>query len=270
MFFVNLPLRYCAREPFYLDYFLTHSLCPELGIDAFACDSLDMAWHETLARTFAETGLATAVHLPFDDLRPASCDPLMAEASRERLLRAVRIARIYAPRHMVGHASFSPPASPEQAEQQFEAALATWRRVLAAWPDHPPLYLENTHDAGPERLAGLVSALRGLGLDVGVCLDVGHWHSFSQGVTRRDLSRWFAALSPFIGHVHLHDNRGEGDEHLGLGQGSIPWGEFFDLVEALPKRPTATLEPHTKDALRHSEAFIAEHSALLARLFRPV
>ncbi|EPR37626.1 Xylose isomerase domain-containing protein TIM barrel [Desulfovibrio sp. X2] len=268
--FVNLPLRYAERHPEYLEHFLAHGLCPELGIDAYAVDRLGRDWHERVAERLRAAGLAAAVHLPFDDLRPASTDPLAANAARRRILGALDVARIYGPRHMVGHPGLTEPNLPEQEDEQRASALATWNAVCDAWPGHPPLFLENTFDKTPDRLAALVAALRAAGRDVGVCFDAGHWHSFSRGSANRDLDRWFAALGPHIRHLHLHDNSGAADEHLGLGQGAIPWEQYLGLLAALPERPTATLEPHTAEALDHSLAFLRQHAERLASLIRGV
>ncbi len=267
-FFVNLPLRYVGQDPAWLDAFIARGLPPELGLDATAIDRFDDAWHAGVAARLRAAGLPCAVHLPFEDLRPASPDPVMAEASRSRLLAAARIARIYAPRHLVGHPSFQPPNDPAQASAQLAEALRTWNAVLAAAPGCPLLALENTHDRDPARLADLAARLRAIhGGRVGVCFDVGHWHSFARGHALADARRWIDALGPFIRHCHLHDNSGAGDEHLGLGAGSIPWDEILDLLGGLAQRPTATLEPHSEDSLLRSLDFIAGQAQRLAAVF---
>lgn len=38
-------------------------------------------------------------------------------------------------------------------------------------------------------------------------------------------------LKDKIGYVHLHDNNGEYDEHLGFGEGNLPILEVFKLFE---------------------------------------
>lgn len=271
MFFVNLPLRYVGEDPGWLDAFIARRLPPEFGLDATAIDRLGEGWHRRTAQRVHAAGLPCSIHLPFEDLRPASPDPLMAEASRQRLLAAVRLANIYEPRHMVGHPSFFPPNNPAQGPDQFAAAIATWEAVLGAAPRCPLLALENTHDKEPSRLAGLVAELRGShGTRIGVCFDVGHWHSFAGGHAKADATRWVEVLGPYIRHCHLHDNLGECDDHAGLGSGSIPWEEMLGLLADLPERPTATLEPHTEDALQCSLDFIAAHQDRFQAVFRSV
>lgn len=268
MFFVNLPLRYVGRDPAWLDAFIARRLAPEFGLDAQAMDQLDEGWHRGVAARLREADLPCSVHLPFEDLRPASPDPLVAEASRRRLLRAARIASIYGPRHMVGHPSLQPPNDPALEPAQLEASASFWSAMLDAAGDCPLLALENTHDKEPDRLAALAARLREQhGLRVGVCFDVGHWHSFAGGHARKDAARWLDALGPFVRHCHLHDNSGADDEHVGLGAGRIPWDEILDLLAALPHPPTATLEPHAEDALTQSLEFIHARQERFAAVF---
>jgi sugar phosphate isomerase/epimerase len=55
------------------------------------------------------------------------------------------------------------------------------------------------------------------GLDVGVCLDYGHAHLMG------DVSDAVEALSGHLWTTHVHDNRGQEDEHLTPYAGTIDW-----------------------------------------------
>lgn len=262
--FVNLPLSYLAARPEALDRLAARGLWPELGLDAASLDSLPERWHADAARRLAAAGLRPGVHLPFYDLRPGSGDACILSASRERLARAATIARIYAPTHMIGHPSLNSPLPPDTHEAMRERCRETWLTLLADWPDHPPLYLENTFDAAPDELAALVADLAPAGC--GVCFDVGHWHSFAGGSRRKDLGRWLDRLAPHIGHLHLHDNAGDCDEHLGLGAGKIPFTAFFARLDKLGVKPTATLEPHSEEALDRSLSYLERRPALFRKI----
>ncbi len=257
-FFVNLPLGYIHRDRSYLELFLAGKLAPELGLDAQVLEEQDDDWHWGVAAELAGGGLSCAMHLPFLDLQPGSLDDLILEATRQRLSRALRVARIYSPVHLVGHAAFNDDIYAELFSSWVSRAAATWRQVLSHWPGHPSLFLENTLETEPGPLADLLAELGGLG--AGFCLDVGHWFSFGKGWQRRDLAQWLVALRPHLKHLHLHDNDGSADQHLGLGQGSIPWDELFQGLQALGLQPTQTLEPHTREDLEHSLEFLTRHN----------
>ena len=93
------------------------------------------------------------------------------------------------------------------------------------------LLLENVPgDLGtPERLLQFIDYSR---LGVEVCLDVGHAH-LNQG-----LHAAFELLRPHIVSTHVHDNRGEKDDHLMPFDGSIEWTEAVrDLRRGEGKYP---------------------------------
>ncbi|MBU1003456.1 MAG: sugar phosphate isomerase/epimerase [Proteobacteria bacterium] len=261
--FVNLPLVSIARGESYFELFARRGIHPELGIDAFALDELSPRWHGRTARRLREAGLCCAVHLPFMDLRPGASDPAILGLTRERLARAMDLASEYAAAHMVGHACFLPGMDGTRVQDWLETSVSTWNGLLQSRPAGPPLYLENTYETTCQPLCDLLSLLPRQ--RAGVCLDLGHWHSFARGWERHDLGAWVAALGPHLGHLHLHDNDGSADQHLGLGQGAIPFAELFAALARHGLTPTMTLEPHTLEDYEHSSRFMAVHPEWFSR-----
>ena len=263
-FNVGVPLDYIAREPRYADLFVAQKINPELAMSAASLDRPDRGWHEELAARFRQAGLVPSVHLPFNDLHPGSPDKLILKASRARLTKAFALARIYSPGFMVGHLDYNKELHADDYPGWRERAMDTWTAFLDAWPDSPPLYLENTYEFDPEPLADVVSGLAGRG--VGVCFDVGHWHCFAQGWKRRDLERWVKGLAPHIRVLHLHDNDGSWDQHLGLGKGKIDWPAFFSLLDRYGIKSRATFEPHSEEAWTATQSFMARRPELFGFL----
>jgi sugar phosphate isomerase/epimerase len=72
--------------------------------------------------------------------------------------------------------------------------------------------------------------------DVGFCFDIGHAH-FGDGVRES-----FEVMKSNIRSTHLHDNHGERDEHLWIGEGTIDWNEAMDLIQTAPHVPPLLLE----------------------------
>lgn len=263
-FHVNLPVRYILRTPHYVDRFVAKSIHPEIGIDSHCLDTLDLGTHQQIAQRFHDAGLTCSVHLPFADLHPGSEDDLILDATRRRLDKALRIARLYSPTHLITHPHIQPHTLTDVAREQHARRIETYRRVILNWPDHPPLYFENTREPTPNLLPDLLTALSTAlpatySGTIGICFDIGHWHAFSHGHRNADLGRWMLALSPWLAHLHLHDNTGMGDEHLGLGQGSIPLDQLASLLQELHLTPTVTLEPHSEEAFSHSLRYLSEH-----------
>lgn len=269
---VNLPLSYLANDPSLLEELGKRGIAPELGLDALALTELSDSWHEELANHLALAELIPSIHLPFFDLRPASPDELILAATRLRLKGSFEVAMGYKPDCLVGHAGFDPAlhqGDEEKRRRWLDESLATWKVLEDIWPDHPPLYLENTRESDPTPLVRLLDHLTDhFEGSVGICFDVGHWFSFAGGARKEDilgdLDRWLETLGPYIGHLHLHDNSGEGDEHLGLGEGEIPLDSVLESLTRqgryLGENLSWTLEPHTKDALETSLAWLEERN----------
>lgn len=255
--YVNLPLASIAQGAPYLDLFLEEGLSAELGIDAFALNELSPRWHAETARRLAASGMRVAAHLPFMELRPGTSDPGLLAATRDLLARGMDLAEQYGAAHMVGHVCFIPDQDGTRAEDWLRITAETWNGLLGTRPGAPLLCLENTWETDYQPLLDLVSRLpEGR---AGLCLDLGHWHCYAGGVVRRDLTDWVGALGQRLKHLHLHDNDGSGDQHLGLGRGAIPFAELFAALAAHGLTPSMTLEPHTREDYEQSARFMAGH-----------
>lgn len=75
-----------------------------------------------------------------------------------------------------------------------------------------------------------------------LCLDMGHAHRFST----IPVSEWAENLKKYISHIHVHDNLRDWDNHLALGNGSIPLEEVFACLRR-QKNITYTIECNTKE-----------------------
>jgi sugar phosphate isomerase/epimerase len=263
-FYVNLNLRVADRDPSLVDRHIDGRVPPELGLDPLLMDAKTPAWHKALARRLDDAGLARTLHLPFFDLQPGSADRRIRAATRDRLLAAFETATIYAPDRLVGHAAYDRFLYVRSFPDWAARAADTWATVLESWPEHPPLCLENTHETDPATVAGAVAALRERLPEehrnmVGICFDVGHWHSFAGGSAKDNLTKWVEVLAPYLLHMHLHDNDGSNDQHLGPGQGNIPFDTLLALLAHHGLRPTVTFEPHTPLAYAQALDFAHVH-----------
>jgi sugar phosphate isomerase/epimerase len=88
--------------------------------------------------------------------------------------------------------------------------------------------------ATPDRLQEIVNTAHFE--DVGFCFDIGHAH-FGEGVRQS-----FEIMQDKIRSTHLHDNHGERDEHLWIGEGTIDWDEAMSLIRTAPRVPPMLLE----------------------------
>ena len=70
-----------------------------------------------------------------------------------------------------------------------------------------------------------IHALDGVDPIVGYLIDVGHAH-----VNAWDIPGTIDAVSHRLYGLHLHDNRGNCDAHLPMGEGTIPWDQVLAAI----------------------------------------
>jgi sugar phosphate isomerase/epimerase len=56
--------------------------------------------------------------------------------------------------------------------------------------------------------------------------------------------------------IHLHDNRGDLDEHLPVGEGTFPFPRLFSILKERKLRPILTVEAHSEKNLAKTLAGI--------------
>ena len=172
------------------------------------------------------------LHAPFAELCPAAIDPLVREIAKQRFLQAAALAKRYGAEKMVVHSGFIPLVYyPEWFAPQ---SAAFWREFLND-VDGLTLCVENVMETSPDALRQIAEQVNDPRLRI--CFDVGH--AFCQS---GELAPWLDALAPYSSHVHLHNNHGSFDEHLGLPDGTLDMAAVIRQLEALAPQATYTLE----------------------------
>jgi sugar phosphate isomerase/epimerase len=182
-----------------------------------------------------ETGLPSSLHSSFFELNLGSGYPELRELSRSRIKECINLASFLGSSPIVIHPGYFPSFEPElrsEAKKRFMEDLdiiLTYAKARGV-----KLVLENIQSPyffGFE-FAEMFSICSSLSLPF--CLDIGHAY-IMQGICgnsdrEREIARGIDKLSPFLSHIHIHDNHGLKDEHLGVGEGNI---DFSPIVEAI-------------------------------------
>lgn len=175
-----------------------------------------------------------SLHAPFGDLSPGSCDSLIRKVTRERFEFAYEYAVKLEAKQVVFHHGYVPGTN------TFQAWLRRSREFWASFlEDKDPgitFYMENLLEEDPCLIGAVVRAVDHPNLKV--CLDIGH--AFCHGKVA--LEEWIEQLGDQIGYVHFHDNNGDQDEHLSLGQGRIPLEQVCLGLERFAPKATWALE----------------------------
>jgi sugar phosphate isomerase/epimerase len=226
-----------------LDHFTRQRLNPEIGIDAAAIERFSWQDFARVADALHRHGLTVTLHAPFVDLSAGSTDPAIRAVTRRRFEELLKLVPLFRPRTVVAHAGYDWQRYAYFRETWLENTVEFWSWMAESLnPLGSRLMLENVYEHHPGELREVFERLRPH--DVGLCLDCGHLTAFG----RAPLEHWLAELGAWIGQLHLHDNRGQKDDHLPLGQGRIDFARLFAFLKAERRRPpVVTLEirrPH--------------------------
>lgn len=221
-----------------------HRLQPEI---AFKWPDLDPTLQSAVkqaGRQLAAEGLAVTVHAPFMDLNPGALEPLVRDATMRRWTETLEVADMLGARLVVLHPGYDRWRYGGQSQPWINACLDFFPPLL----EHAArieclLVLENIFEENPDTLRAVLQTLDSPWL--GHCFDVGHWRLFG----KCSMEQWFSVLGPWIRHLHVHDNSGDRDAHLAIGEGDIDFHQLFKLVETEQIPPSMTLEVHDCEAL---------------------
>ena len=186
-------------------------------------------------------GIHFSVHAPFADINIASPSNAMLNASLKRLKQSMQYAHdlnaylwIFHPGGKSGISSFYPGADWKQNQESIREIhkIAAELGLKIAMENLPEKY--NFLMKTPEDFSRFYAETDLE--DIGVVLDTGHAHLEGQ------IQPLLQKLPNKIVHVHISDNHGVFDEHLGLGNGTIDWQNFAKTLKAIEFSGTVLTE----------------------------
>ncbi len=250
---VNIPFSMLVES--YLDQFINYNLNPEIGLDARVLTTAHESDFIKVKEKLERAGLCITIHSPFIDLSAGSPDPEIRNVTKRRFEQVLGAASIFRPKAVVCHVGYDAKRYGFIREVWLENSLKTWRWMASRLrEENIQLTLENVYEDGPDDIIILFEELKEL--EVKFCFDTGHHSAFGTA----SMDQWLERMGDYIGQLHLHDNNGAEDEHLGLGLGKIKFERLFLwLKEKYDSPPLITLEPHKKEDLWPSLKFLSEH-----------
>lgn len=248
---VNLPFR-MMREGFF-DLFMEHGLNPEVGMDAVSLESFSDDDFRNIADRFHENGRRITIHGPFIDLSVGSPDPGIKDLTKRRFEQMIRLLPLFKPETVVCHAGYDEKRHVYFRDEWINESVKFW-----TWAGNEVkkagglLVLENVYEKNPDEILMILDRLDPE--TVGFCLDTGHQSAFGNV----SFEEWIGKTGSYIRQIHLHDNRGDRDDHLPLGKGSIDFAPLWDYLQGDNSRNIViTLEPHKEEDLWPSVEYLA-------------
>ena len=196
-----------------------------------------------IANWFRSTGISFhSLHAPMHEFGRSGAPPLNIAAVQKRdriaamdeIKRAIEVAEQVPFQFLVQHVGVNGESA---SGQKLESAITSLEHLRAfAKPLGVQVVVENIPNelSTPEGLVELLHTAHFT--DIGVCLDVGHAH-LAPGITHA-----FETLKHLIRTTHVHDNKGERDEHLWPGNGTIDWKEAVARLRTAVHVPALVLE----------------------------
>jgi len=175
------------------------------------------------ARQIAETtDLVITIHLPYSDLNLASMNQPIWEETVRQMKACLSLACDFA-RLAVVHPGHLSPLGMQMPDTAWSQNITGIRQICDHAADlDMKIAVENMVNMPallgrrPEEIAGILETVDRE--NVGFIFDVGHAN------TNGNVEN-FLKLKDIMIHAHMHDNHGERDEHLPVGNGTVPWNK---------------------------------------------
>lgn len=223
----------------------------ELYLSAEEMDATTVSQWERFLLPMVKREIPFTLHAPFMDLSPGSADAWIRKVSIERWLQMVPLIDLVAPKVVVVHPGYNRCFYEEHIEDWQERTAEALNVFIDSFTFNTKVGVENIFDRTPEPLRGLLE--KADHPQIGCCFDVGHFNVFGTG----SLQNWLETLGRWIVELHIHDNRGENDDHHALGTGTAPIREAIVWsLSNLKEEPVFTIESHTVEDLLASLRYL--------------
>lgn len=204
-------------------------------------DEFIQNYRDDLGDLFGKIDLA--VHGPFVELCPGTRDELIAKVSKYRMQQGYDVAKKLNAKYVVYHNGYFPRTY--SYIEWMQNAPNYWNDFLSDKKDDGiKVHIENVFEEDYFILNELMEEIADE--KTSVCLDIGHANVYS----KIDVREWIKILKRYIKHMHIHNNLGDRDTHLGINKGEIDIMEILDIMKE--KDITVSLEIADLDQLKES------------------
>ncbi len=165
-----------------------------------------------------------SLHGPYVELSPGTRDELIAKVSKYRMQQVYDVAKKMNAKYIVYHNAYYP--NTYSYIEWMQNAPDYWNEFLQdKKKDNIKIHIENVFE---EDYFIINELMEEIGDEkTSVCLDVGHVNVYS----KVEVKEWMRILKKYIKHMHIHNNKGDKDSHLGINKGSLDLLKILDSVK---------------------------------------
>jgi sugar phosphate isomerase/epimerase len=256
---IGLSMLYCLSEPF-------DRMIKRLNkVETRYVEVLDEGFHAlnkkrvaTLNQTAKSRSIEYTAHAPFADINIASPSKSILTASLKRLKESMAYANalnaklwVFHPGNKTGISSFYPGEDWKQNIRGIRELHETAEEyglniAIENLPEKYGFLMKKPEDFQKFYKETSLN-------DVGIALDVGHANLEAQ------TEQFLKKLPDKIVHIHVSDNMGENDQHLGIGYGKIDWQQFAETLREIDYDKKVMIESveHVKESLQKLRQLLA-------------
>jgi sugar phosphate isomerase/epimerase len=248
---IGLSMLYCLNKPFphLLKYLgevdVNHVEIPDEGLHA-----LNQRRVRSLKETAKAKNLDLIVHAPWAGVNIAVPNPALRRAVLKRLKKSISYAKQLDCRLWLFHPGSKTALSHIYPGKDWQLNLKSVRALLrAARREGVEVAIENIPEPYPNLMKSTADFQRfyeELDDNIGMVLDVAHANLNGQ------IQDFMKQFHERIVHMHVSDNDGTNDLHLGLGYGNINWENLAKTVKEAEYGNLIVLEStdHVKESLQ--------------------
>ena len=229
---VGLSMLYCLDKPF--NKMTEHLIKAETAYIEIIDDgfhTLNKQRALALKNIGKSYGLKYSVHAPFADINIASPSKPLLKAMFTRLEKSISYTSALNAYTWVFHPGLKTGVSMFYPGMDWLQNLKSVRLLLKIASDYGvKIVIENVPEPYPflmKSVEDFTKFYEEVNEDVGLVFDVGHANLNGQ------IERFLKVFADKIVHMHVHDNFGKRDQHLGIGYGNIDWKSVAGLLRKI-------------------------------------
>lgn len=250
---IGLSMLYCLNKPFKsVMKTLTNLNLKNVELVDEGLHALNIRRIKNLKKIADTYDLEFTIHAPWAGINIATPDPTLRNATLKRLKKSIIYSGklgctlwIFHPGSRTGLSQFYPGKDWQQ------NLFSVQKLIKIAKRENVKMAIENTPEPFPSLMKSVDDFhkfFREFDKTIGLVVDIAHANLNSQ------IPLFLKQFSKKIAHIHVSDNNGDSDMHLGLGRGNIDWKKVARLIKEINYKKIIVIE--STDQINESITFL--------------
>ncbi len=194
-----------------------------------------------------------SIHSPLIDINIASLTPSIRKASINEMKQSIGDAAKINAQNVVIHPGKIPFSGKPYEETIYEICNDSFK-----------ILKEYSQDTGVKPLIENMPLIEGFmyydleklyetlkNLEMEMTFDIGH--AFTAGYTENQM------YFPIVKHIHIHDNNGDDDSHLPLGEGTIKFNDIINKYSKENYKGTYIIEANNLESIQKTHQYLRKN-----------